>query len=171
MNIAWVFGTHLQIAPTIDAAEIKNSAPTWGSWKLWRAYQIDNAVCTAPTTAKKLIDQQYHNYCNLYVPHTVDTAGTNVRHFGGSFDQDIADIDDLVAMHLAAHHNDIVLLLGLDFTETADPKYQAILAQTIQTYAHKQWVLVDNVEKINNLFDSMQNFTCDKLQNALQLLL
>jgi hypothetical protein len=171
MNIAWVFGANLQLPPDIDVMQIKNSAPIWGSWKLWRPYQIDNAVCANPATADRLIQQQYYNYCNLYVPHIVSTGTKSVKHFGGTFDYNVTDIEDLVAMHLAAHLNDVVLLMGIDFTKNIDTDYCAILVKTIETYSEKQWVLVDGPNDVDKIFESLKNFTCDKLQNALQLLL
>jgi hypothetical protein len=166
MNIAWVFSENLFFPPAVDLTEIKNSAPIWGSWKLWRPYQIDNAVCANPKVADRLIAEHYHTHCNLYVPHTVKSSIAGVRHFGGTFDFAVPHIEDLVAMHLAAHLNDIVLVAGIEFLSV---DYQKIFEKTVESYPNKQWVLVDYNTRLPKEL-TLPNLTCDKLKTVLNLL-
>lgn len=173
MKIAWLFSENTDLGPRVDIDQLRDLAPIWGSWRTWRSYGTDNVICYNSTQARQLLEQEYQKVCNLYIHQTVwEELGKplNTRCFGGEFPHSFEFADDVVAMHLAAAVNDIVLMIGfkLDSAQPNSP-YLDFVAQTVQT-TKTQWVLIDHNSKLSNSFAGLKNITCDKLQNVLQLL-
>lgn len=167
MNIAWVIAEKYLLPPKIPTSALNDAAPIWASWRLWRTYNIDNTVCYQDTDVEQVIDQGYHEVSNLYISETAWQKlqkPTGVKCFGGSFPKSIAQSEDVIAVHLAAAQNDLILLLGFDLADAYSIFYTGLIENT----PDKQWVIVDNTVPKN--FSSLSNLTCDKLQNVLQLL-
>ena len=87
--------------------------------------------------------------------------------------------EEIIAMHLVADHNDLVLLLGYNLTEvTTQDKYQRhkqlnyqnAFRATLNTYPNVQFVLIDHSGDLDKSFKNISNITCDKFESVLQLL-
>lgn len=178
MNIAWLFAENTLLPPTTDLQAIKNVAPIWGSWRTQRGYQTDNVVCWNSDQAKQLVAQGYSAICNLFIHQTVYeelNKPSNVRVFGGDFVHDVYSHDDIVGMHLVTSTADIILMVGFDFTEPkkateSHDNYLGLAGQIVKDCPKQQWVLVDHGTKLAKPFEGLENITCDKMQNVLQLL-
>lgn len=170
MNICWVIAEHAILALNIQGQNLSDAAPTWGSWRHIRGLGIDNAVCYDAGLAQQLIARGYNKISNLYVPEAVwKQANTQpLQAFGGSFDFDVASRDDVVACHLAASQNQVVMLLGFDLENQSD--YTQLIYQTINSHPQTQWVLVDDSKTLPKNFQSLTNLTCDQFENVLNLL-
>lgn len=177
MNIAWVIAEHGVLPWSTDPHTLSNIAPTWGSWRHIRSLMIDNAVCYNTNLANQLISQGYWNMCNLWVPTQVQKSNqpASIRAFGGSFDLDIASVDDIVALHLVAVQSQVVLLFGFDLSLIRDrsqrqKEYINLIKQTISDNPDIQWVIIDPLEKPDSMFDHLSNLSCDSFENVLNLL-
>ena len=183
MNINWVLANHVNLDPTVDLAQIKSIGSIWGSWRTWRACQTDNVICHSGTQARELIEKRFPDVCNFYVSNEIYTALKNpdrVRSYGGEFSHDVAEQDEIVAMHLAAGVSNIVLLLGFDLSE-AKPlpdrleqhratNYRNLIRQAMKDNAQTQWVLVDHDQLIGKDFGELANLTTDTLTNVIGML-
>jgi hypothetical protein len=179
MNIAWLFAENTLLPPTTDVQAIKNVAPIWGSWRTQRGYQTDNVICWDPQQATQLISQGYGAICNLFVPQSVydelEKPG-GVRVFGGEFVHEVDSHDDIVGMHLVASAADVVLMVGFDFVEPKNPtesrtNYLGLASQVVRDHPKQQWVLIDHGTELAKPFHDLENITCDKMKNVLQLLM
>jgi hypothetical protein len=179
MNIAWLFAENTLLPPTTDLQAIKNAAPVWGSWRTQRGYQTDNVICWEHDQAVQLVAQGYPAICNLFIHQTVYeelNRPAGVQVFGGEFVHDVDSRDDIVGMHLVSNTADIVLMIGFDFTEPKKPtqsrtNYLGLAAQVMQDNPKRQWVLVDHLPELAKPFGELNNITCDKMKNVLQLLM
>lgn len=175
MNISWVLAEYAILPANISAQTLNSVAPVWSSWRNVRGYQVDNAVCYDTQTAQQLINHDWHQLCNLYVPTELQQQieKSPVYSFGGTFDLDLTSKDDIVCLHLAASQNQVVLLLGFDFTVSNNPAqitYLDLIYSTINLYPDVQWVLVNQSDNLYNKFKQLTNLTCDSIHNVLNLL-
>jgi hypothetical protein len=175
MNVSWVLAEHAILPANVSASTLNSVAPVWSSWRHVRGYQVDNAVCYDTAAAQQLIDHDWHQLCNLYVPTELQqkTKKCPVYAFGGTFDFDIASHDDIVCLHLAASQNQVVLLLGFDLAPTnvsSQLTYLDLIHTTIDSYPDVQWVLVNHSHNLYNKVKQLTNLTCDSINNVLNLL-
>ena len=183
MNINWVLANNIDLDPTVELSKIKNIGSLWGSWRTWRTCQTDNVVCHNGVKAKELIDKRFPTACNFYIPMAVFEALKNpkqVRSYGGDFNHDIHEQDEIVAMHLAATVSDVVLLLGFDWTARplpADPEekllrhnYINLVREAINGNPDTQWVLIDHPGEIMPELSQLSNLTQDTLSNVFGML-
>jgi hypothetical protein len=183
MRINWVIAADYQIDPTVDVAEIKKIGPTWGSWKTWRSCEIDNVICDDLGKSRELLKRAFQAVCNFYVPRRYyQDLGRPVgaKLYDGEFTEQVDDIEDIVALHLAAGISDIVLLVGFDVAQPAaiNDKFErhkvqnrlGLIRSIFLQNTNTQWVLVDHPGPIGKGFRDISNLTCDKFQNIIQLL-
>lgn len=181
MNIAWVLADTCVIDPTVDIGSLKEIGPIWGSWRTWRSCQTDNVICHELTKAQDLLNRNFQNSCNFYIPNSAWTTldrPDRVNLYEGAFVDEFQP-EEIIAMHLAASTNDIVLLLGFDWTERAknpnrleEHKFQAyrsLVSHAIADNLATQWVLVDHSEPVMKMFSKLENLTTDTMENCLRL--
>jgi hypothetical protein len=93
---------------------------------------------------------------------------------------DIDRQEEIVAMHLAAGFNNIVLLLGFDLqdrpknsdklTENRIQHYRNLFRQVVISNPNTQWVLVDHLGEIGKSFASLDNLTKDSMSSVITML-
>ena len=176
MNISWVFATGYEIDPTVDIEKIKNIGPTWGSWKTWRSCGTDNVVCSDKVDGQRLIENKFQDNCNFFIPQSLyekNNSIKNIKAYSGMFEKNIVNLDDIICLHLACQHTDVVLLAGFQFTLQAikDPHYHGLLRSTIVNYPNIQWVAVDLQQQFDHAYQNLSNLTSDDMKNVLQSLL
>lgn len=181
MEISWViaddFDNH-----ALDSKVLSNIGSTWGSYRTWRAWNTDNVICYDKTKSKDLVTRAFQAVCNLYIPQSVYAdAGrpAGVKLFDGEFPAEFDHIEEIIAMHLIAENNDIVLLLGYDLTdsETEDSyekhkrkNYLAAFTAAVKMYNNTQWVVLDHRNSLADSIENLENLTCDTFENVLELL-
>ena len=168
MKTCWVLADGFT-SPLVAPAQLKDVGPIWSSWRNWRAWQVDNVVAYAFEDTQALIKQGIQNSCNFYTRFThYNELGKSerVQVYEGSFTDDFARPEDIVAMHLANHH-DLVLLIGFDVSQNTD--YTAAVRETVKQYPKTQWVLIDHPGDLDASLTELANLTCDKFQNVLAL--
>lgn len=183
MRINWILASDYQLDPNISVEAVKAVGPVWGSHKTWRNANTDNVICHDLTRARQLIDRAFQAVCNFYVPKKffVDLGRPlGAKLYEGDFDQSVQDIEDIIAMHLAARSSDIVLLLGfdLDLPDSIPDKLQAheikhrhgLMRSAMAGNPDVQWVLLDR-NNMHQSYKELPNLTCDTIQNALKLLI
>ena len=182
MKISWVVAAEHRIDPVINLDEIKSVGPIWGSWQTWRACATDNVICHEQQRCRDLLNRAFQAVCNFYVPRSLYenlSRPLGVRLYDGAFDHDMDNIEDIIAMHLAAATSDIVLLLGFNLRipdPVADRLAQhkltnrhGLMRSAMVTNGETQWVAVDTVD-LHSSYQTLPNLTCDLLPNVLQLL-
>jgi len=182
MKISWVVSAGYDVDPTHDLEQIKSVGSIWGSWKSWRACATDNVICHEQKKCRELLDRAFQAVCNFYVPRSLyENLGRPIgtRLYDGDFAQEVDDIEDIIAMHLAAQNSDIVLLLGFDlvmpehitdrFEKHKITNRHGLIRAAISTQNTTQWVAVD-CKNIDKNYATLPNVTCDSLPNVLQLL-
>ena len=183
MNINWVIADGYQIDPTVDLDKIKAIGPIWGSWTTWRACGTDNVICQNQSKAVELLNRGFQNTCNFYTSmqyHQALNRPTNVKFYGGEFNQEVSSIEDIIGLHLASDAGEIVIMLGFDLppiAELADrfelhklKNRYGLLRSLIVTNQDTQYVLVNHQTQLEKTFKDLANLTCDNLENVLQLL-
>jgi hypothetical protein len=184
MNISWVVASGYQIDPTVDLSILQNIGPIWGSWQTWRSCGTDNVVCHNAAKAQELIQRNFQTSCNFYIPEqNFRTAGRpqGVKFYGGEFAQEMDNIEDIIALHLASSGSNIVLMIGFDFTNISTnitdrfnlhkiKNYYGLSRSLIINQPQIQWVLIDHSNNLDKSFKDLPNLTCDTLENVLQLL-
>ncbi len=181
MKTAWIIADDF-VSPDVEPEQIKEIAPVWGSWRTWRAWSTDNVLCHDANKAQELLQRAFQAVCNFY------TANKNYASLGrppginlyeGNFPGELDNPEEIIAMHLVAENNDLVLLLGYNLTEiTIEDKYQKhkklnyqnAFRATLNTYPNVQFVLIDHPGDLAKSFQNIPNITCDKFQSVLQLL-
>lgn len=103
-----------------------------------------------------------------------------VRVFQATPYPNIADVDDIIALHLAAANSDIVLMLGFDLclnTGVIDAKaakamqeYHGLLRSLIVNSPETQFVAIDQPQILSSSYQGIANLTCDTLQAVLTLM-
>ena len=182
MTISWVLADSTPADPAVDITELKRLGAFWGSWRTWRAWQTDNVICHDQSKAAELIKRNFQNNCNFYIPNAVYTSldrPDDVRLYEGAFVHDVDCQEEIVAMHLAATTNDIVLLFGFDLTELEpnSDKLQSHKAhhhrnhihQAVKDYDQIQWVIVDHAGDLDPNIANLDNISTDTLQAVLAL--
>ena len=181
MRSCWIVADNF-VSTHIEPEQIKKIAPVWGSWQTWRAWGTDNVICHDVTKAQELLQRAFQAVCNFY------TANKNYASLGrplkvnlyeGDFPGELDHPEEIIAMHLVAEHNDLVLLLGYNLAEvTTQDKYQRhkqlnyqnAFRATLNTYPNVQFVLIDHLGDLDKSFKNISNITCDKFESVLQLL-
>lgn len=180
MKLSWVIANSAVIDPTVDIEQLKSLGPFWGGWRTWRSYQTDNVVCHTAVEAKNLINRQFHTKCNLHVPaelwNELDRP-MGIKLYGGEFDQMVDQPDDIVSMHLAAAHSDIVLLTGFDLSaqnlqhdrlaQHRWHNYVQYLLNIFKSNPDVQWVVLDHPQSVDKQFESLPNLLFDTMNNVL----
>jgi hypothetical protein len=183
MRINWVVSSTYQLDPAVDADAIKNVGPVWGSWKTWRSCATDNVICHEASRAQDLVDRNFQKNCNFYIHETNFVKlgrPPGCRVYGGDFLLEVDEIEDIIALHLAAAQSDIVILMGFKLTGIAGiddvfelhkkKNYHGLVRGVISAHPETQWVLVDHAEKLDKSYQDLANLTCDTFNNVLQLL-
>ena len=183
MRVSWVFSANYSIDPSIDPERTKSVGPSWGSWRSWRACNTDNVICDDLSKSRELIGRAFQAVCNFYTRKSYYTdlnRPVGVRFYDGEYSQQCADIEDIVAMHLASENSDIVILAGFDLgkiTPPTDPleRHRLINRHGLQysMIAHSepvQWVVIDHPAELDKSYQNLSNLTCDTMENVLQLL-
>jgi len=183
MNVSWVLADSAVIDLTQDLAQLKNIGSFWGSWRTWRAYTTDNVICHDMKQAAVLLTRQFQKQCNFYIPNNIYTTlnrPDGVKLYEGKFIHDVDRQEEIVAMHLAAGYNNIVLLLGFDLrdqiknpdklVENRIQHYRNLIKQVIVSNPTTQWVLVDHPGDIGKLFASLDNLTNDSMTSVIKML-
>jgi hypothetical protein len=180
MNISWIISNQAQLDPTIEIGRLKELGSFWGGWQTWRACQTDNVICYDQSKSIDLVQRNFQNSCNLYIPNNVylsldRPSGINV--YEGNFIHEVDNHEDIVAMHLAAVASNIILLLGFDFTE--QPKhqdrltehkahnYRSLTRQAIVGHPLIQWVVIDHPSELRKDLQDLANLGQDTLNNIL----
>lgn len=161
--------------------DMKTVGPIWGSWRTWLQFSTDNVICHDQAKGQELIARAFHAVSNFYVPrgHFPDTAPPRgVYLYEGTYDHPCQDIEDIVAMHLAASVSDMVLLLGFDLGRvTATPETDTDLVQNRRGMIRSvigssacQWAVIDHDRDLDPAFGNLTNLTRDTMENVLRLL-
>ena len=174
MRLCWVVAGASEAYAPDKLQKIKSLGPIWGSWKTWRTWRTDNCVCHNDATAHKLLQKNFQQVANLFVPSSVHKTlppSANVLAYAGNLEHAFDNIEDLVAMHIAAEHSDLVLLIGFDFglQKKFSKEYYGMLRGTIISH-DVQWLAIDQ-DKFADPFSSLSNLTSDKLDKVLQYLM
>jgi hypothetical protein len=176
MNINWVIGEHIILDPTTDINHLKKIGSMWGSWKTYRTCPTDNTICHDTEKARDLVKNKFHTMSNLYV-HTdafkdVETP-QNIREFGGNFEHEVENRDEIICIHLCASIADIVLLFGFDWStgglKSKSQHYRGLTLQAIKSYPDTQFLLVDHVDNIDPDYTVLDNLMSDSLKNILSI--
>lgn len=185
MKISWVVATGYQLDPVLDIETIKHIGPIWGGYTTWRSCGTDNVVCHSVSRAQELVRRNFHQKCNFYTYHEnfqIIGRPNNIKlyHGMGDFELAVDNIDDIVAMNLAASTSDIVLLLGFDFGNPEQPGDQfelhkitnrhGLIRSCIAQNSQVQWLVVDHSGVMNTRYAELSNLSSDKMENVLQLL-
>lgn len=183
MKISWVFASTYKIDPIVPIEKIKDIGSTWGSWKTWRSCGTDNVICHDRTKAHELINRAFQAVCNFYIPKKIYqdvNRPIGVKLYDGQFDLEVDDLEDIVAMHLAAASSDIILLCGYrfaklpiiadDYERLKTRNYHGLARSIISNNQEVQWVAVDHDGEFDLAYESLSNLTCDTMENAIQLL-
>ena len=181
MNISWVLADSTDLDHKIELSTLKELGSLWGSWKTWRAYQTDNVICNSITKAEELIGREFHRTCNLYIPNSIYSTlnrPTGVKLYEGNFVHEVDNQEEIIAMHLASQINDIVLLLGFDFTEQEKNQdkllehratnYRNLVKGVIKNTPNTQWVVIDHPNPLRSDLLELENLGTDSLENVLQ---
>lgn len=176
MNIAWVFSETIDLPPTVNINKLCDTIPAWGSWKTWRGYGTDNVICHDADKAKELHTQDFHTMCNFYThqltwPEKEVPAG--IKTYAGNFMHNLNHCDDVVSIHLSATQNNVVMLLGFDFSDSTileQINYLGLCSAAIEYYSKTQWVLVDHTAPLSSYFTKLPNLTQDTLSNVLSMI-
>lgn len=183
MNINWVLSDAIAVDPTVNFKQIHEIGSFWGSWRTWRTCQTDNVICHSLGDAHNLIQRNFQQQCNFYIPNANFQSlnrPRGVRLYEGDFVHDVDRQEEIVAMHLSASLCDIVLLLGFDFSEpTPNPDrllehranhYRNLVNQAIKNNPTVQWIAVNHSGKLSPEIAKLEQFTTDTLENILELL-
>jgi len=181
VRVSWIIADNFD-DPAVDPNTLTEIGSTWGSWRTWRIWNTDNVLCYDKAKAKDLVTRAFQAVCNLYLPKNAYAdlgRPVGVQLFDGEFPAEFDGVEEVIAMHLLADKNDLVLLLGYNLSEpdTNDAferhkreNYLAAFMSAIKMYPETQWVVLNHdAELITNL-QELENITCDSYENVLQLL-
>lgn len=184
MRVSWAIAEGHRFPLDVNLDQIKNVGPTWGSWKTWRDCNTDNVICHYRPKAQELIGRAFQAVCNFYIPKKYYqdlNRPVRVKLYDGDFEHDLDHAEDVIALHLAAAENDIVLMLGYNLTKLDPPadayqkhklvNYHGMIRSIVNNNPDVQWVLIDHVGALDKAYQSMSNITCDSMENVLKLLL
>lgn len=182
MKVCWVLGSDAD-RHVDKATSIKAVAPIWGGHNTWKEFETDNVVCHDLPTAILLLKRAFQAVCNFYVPKEryIDLGRpSGIKMYDGGFNVEMFNKDQIIALHLVAPNNDIVLLLGFDLAQKdfGDNKaskhqwtnYLLAIKTVITNNPNTQWVAIDQISDIHPDIKNLPNFTCDKIENVVHLL-
>lgn len=181
MQVSWIISDTFS-DPTVEPETLKQIGGIWGSWRTWRAWRTDNVVCYDTSKAKELIKRAFQAVCNLYVPKSAYVElgrPSSVGLFEGDFPAEFDNTEEIIAMHLIAEQNDLVLLLGYNlcnpviedvYEKHKRKNYLAAFASAVKMYPDTQWVVLDHSGDLADNLTELENITCDTYDNVLQLL-
>lgn len=181
MRVSWVIADNFA-DQAVDPDTLSEIGSTWGSWRTWRVWNTDNVLCYDGAKARDLITRAFQAVCNLYVPKSAYAElgrPAGVQLFDGEFPAEFNCVEEIIAMHLLASENDLVLLLGYNLTapSTDDTfelhkrkNYLAAFASAIKMYPETQWVVINHDAELVGTLHELENITCDTYENVLQLL-
>lgn len=168
---------------TPDIDTMKDLGAIWGSWASFQSCDTDNCIADDFSDARKLLDQGLNTKCNLWT-HEDNFAmlerpeGLSIYKIG--IDKDLIHRDDLVSMALTAARYDIVVCMGFDLDENGSvtdrlerhehKRYLMAIKHIIKGFPDTQFVFVDLPSDATPDISDLPNFTCDNIQNVLQLL-
>ena len=183
MRVAWCVAAGYQLDPAVDIDSIKAVGPIWGSWSTWRACATDNVICHDRGKARELLDRAFQAVCNFYVPrvhYEFLQRPVGVRLYEGDYQQQIDNVEDVIALQLVASTADLVLMLGYQMGGQSRPddrlelhkltNRHGLIRSALISQAQTQWVAIDHAGDLDKAYQSVPNLTCDTMQNALQLL-
>lgn len=183
MNVTWTVATGHQIDPAVDTDQMKNIGPIWGSWSTWRSCATDNVVCHDLARARELVKREFQTHCNLYTAqqyHADLGRPVGVKYYGGQFDQEVDNMEDIIGLHLATAGSEIVLMMGFNFLPIGEltdrfelhklKNRYGLVHSLISNNDTVQFVLLDHPKKIDKIYQDLANLTCDNLGNVLKLL-
>jgi hypothetical protein len=114
---------------------------------------------------------QYHQTLN---------RPTNVKFYGGEFNQEVDSIEDIIGLHLASGSGEIVIMLGFDLPPIGEltDRFElhklrnryGLIRSLIASNPNTQYVLIDHKKQLEKTYQSLTNLTCDTLENVLKLL-
>ena len=180
MRSCWVLSENFA-STHITPDQLKNIGSVWGSWRTWRAWHTDNVLCDDVFKAQDLTQREFHLGCNFY------TANKNYAQLGrpqgvnlyeGNLPGELEYPEEIIAMHLVAEQNDLVLLLGFDLTDKkSDDKFENhkrtnyinAFRATLNTYPNTQWVLIDHPGVVTKKI-TLSNLTQDSFDSVMDLL-
>jgi hypothetical protein len=174
MKINWVISNNAVLDPTVKIDSLKHVGPFWGGWQTFRSFATDNVVCYDNTKALDLVDKGFNLMCNFYVNKSAfeNTIPPNVKLFGGSFEHELSNRDDIVALHLCNSIADVGLLYGFDWSseglESQGSHYRGLITELIKS-SDIQWVLVDHTKTLDSGLAVLENLTQDSLNNVIIL--
>ena len=184
MNINWVYASDYQLDPVVDVDRIKTIGPSWGSWRTWRSCSTDNVICHDLGKSRELLQRAFQAVCNFYVPkkyYESLSRPIGIKLYDGDFDLETDNIEDIIALHLAAQSSDIILLLGFDLKTPILPdddrfawhkilNRHGLIRSVINNNPNTQWVAVDHTNDLDLAYQTLTNLTCDQMENVIQLL-
>jgi hypothetical protein len=180
MRSCWIVADNF-VSVNIDPAQIKSIAPLWGSWHTWRNWNTDNVLCHDITQAQTLIQRDFQKECNFYTANkNYASLGRplNTNLYQGDFPGELDHPEEIIAMHLVAEQNDLVLLLGFDLTDKkSNDKFEThkrtnyinAFRATLNTYTETQWVLIDHPGVVTKKI-TLPNLTQDSFDSVVNLL-
>ena len=176
MNINWVIADGIVLDPTIDLAKLKNVGSFWGGWKTYGTCSTDNTICYDRAKATELIKNGFNTMSNFYVHSSVFTDENRPKRiwtFGGDFEHEVENRDEIIGIHLCSAISDIVLLYGFDWSTASLDKlslhYRGLTHEAIRANPNIQFVLVDHTNDIDPKYKNLDNLTKDTLQNILAI--
>lgn len=183
MNINWVMASTYDPGMGFDVGQFKNIGPIWSSYKAWRACVSDNVICHDSQQTQELLRREFQKVCNFYIPvqHFMDLGRpTGVKLYEGDYLQDTRDLEDVIALHLAASVSDIVLMMGFDFSkpEPIEDRLEnhrvrnrlGLIRKVILDNQQVQWALIDHFKEPDEAWLSLPNLTRDNMHSVIQLL-
>jgi len=184
MRVNLVYAAGFQCDQAADTVkQLRDIGPAWGSWRTWKSCNTDNVICHDLVRARELYKRAAQAVCNLYLPQKFFqpmNRPSGVNFYQGEFLQETQDLEDIIAMHLAASRSDLVLLFGFDLATLlaqsdalvnhSMTNRMGLIRQVLVANADVQWVLVDHDRDLDPAFQTIANLTRDKLENVLQLL-
>lgn len=183
MRISWVVANGTMLEHDVDIERLKDIGSIWGSYQTWRSCGTDNVVCSEIGQARDLLQRNFQQMCNFYVPEDIYVGlerPQGVKLFGGKFTFEIDHPDELIAMNLAASQNDIILLLGFNWAprpkradrleEHCAQNYRSGVKHAIKDSPETQWVLINHSETLMEELKGLDNLTIDTLPNVLEML-
>ena len=177
MNINWVVGDLANLSG-LEVPGIKNIGSLWGSWRTWKNCNTDNVICHNHDQARTLIQTDFADKCNFYVPESLYKTLDNpvgIRTYAGEFSHPITNTEEIVAMLLASSVSDIVLLTGFDWSSVrsevseAQRHYDGMIYHIIGS-SKAQWVHIDAPKDTRQDLSKFANYTTDTLTNVFGLL-
>lgn len=183
MRVSWVVAQGHPLDQHVNIDLVRSIGPLWGSWQTWRAWSTDNVVCHDRSRARELLDRAFQAVANFHVPRSQYEflqRPVGVKLYEGDYDLEVDNLEDIVAMHLAAGQSDIVLMLGFDLSALISPEDRlaklklqnrhGLLRGTIVSNDQVQWVVIDHSSKLDKAYQDLPNLTCDTMANVLKLL-